>query len=338
MLAYQRTSPRTAAHNRQVNKNKPQQKPLQQAISGSLVPNTPPSQISIDTSAITFPWEQPSSPSTKASMLENRRHRLKSIMQEHAQEGDSVQLKRIAMEWNALTEARDSMTREQFNRELKLEHCEKVLNLRRTLETLVGDTTFEADQGIKLGMYELLSRIRSHCQTHTITNEVCMNLKRQCELWKTAMHDASAPPPPVPPPPPLPFAASALKLPTAKPRIVKNVQSKGVSFRTPLKQMNTDILAAISTKGRSSLKQTPYKLSPGGTPHRSRTETCDPITNALRTKFKNVHVMSPMAFGSPLVDCPMVDSPVIESTCSTPYAEPLFFAMDKSQPLPKMII
>ena len=53
----------------------------------------------------------------------------------------AVQLGRLALEWNALTEARDKHIRDQFTQEQKLLRAEKILALRTMLEDLCDEVS-----------------------------------------------------------------------------------------------------------------------------------------------------------------------------------------------------
>ena len=59
----------------------------------------------------------------------------------------TVQLGRLALEWNALTEARDKHIRGQFTREQKLLRAEKILALRTMLEDLCDEVSSDAERG-----------------------------------------------------------------------------------------------------------------------------------------------------------------------------------------------
>ena len=196
--------------------------------------------------------------------------------------------------------------------------------------------TFESksDTGIKLGVYGLLARVRAYCASNGISKTETSKLRQTADSYRAAFDSVKAPlaaappPPPPPPPPPMP--------PVAAPRLrFAPASRKGkVQFRTPLKPMNNDIMSAISGANRGMLKQTPFKLSPGGTPAKgtkfASDDPADAITKALRSKFKNVNMASPLA-GSPSVFSPAP----IESSGSTPYAEPVFF-IDHQAPRPKL--
>lgn len=58
----------------------------------------------------------------------------------------AVQLGRLALEWNALTEARDKHIRDQFTQEQKLLRAEKILALRTMLEDLCDEVSLDAER------------------------------------------------------------------------------------------------------------------------------------------------------------------------------------------------
>lgn len=138
---------------------------------------------------------------------------------------------------------------------------------------------------------------------------------------------------------------SLLTHPTAFPHlpplraIVKKPTTNKVQFRSPLQPQSQNFLAEISNKaGRSTLKQTPFKLSPGGTPARKRPdpEADNALAMALRKKFIHVNDNSP-AVASPLQFESEADTPTpVQSSESTPYTEPSFIMLDKSQRAPVM--
>lgn len=295
---------------------------------------------------ISFPWEQNASPATKVSMVETRRERLLEIMEHFADEGNDVQLERLAIEWNALTEVRDMHIREQFNREKELQHAEKVLALKTMLEEVCDQNVFQqnGEVPLKYGVFALLEKIRAYCANKTVTAAETAKLKADKEKWENAyesfkQRNAAPPPPPLPPPPPPappPPTMTAKHTGTPRPASRSTASKSKVQFRSPLKSMsvNSDIMSAITESSRNRLKATPHKLSPGGTPAKgSKYDSYDnPITLALKHKFKNI------AIGSPIAESPNAfESPRIESSGSTPYSVPVFAEKPTGLP-PKLVL
>ena len=289
------------------------------------------------------------------------------------------QLLELVQQWNQITAKRDTILHRRVEQQALLTKYRSMLALLKTLKetAAAAKASSPSEFHIRCNVKDLLIQVEGFCRKNNVTEAVCAMLERNVAKYTmpkaaaavttttAAAVAANIPPPPplptmaavsgfIPPPPPMPpsrpasFASlnkALLALPKrgAADRLKKSSGGKAVQFRSPLKSrsINTDVLSQITKGGKSMLKQTPFKCSPGGTPFKPKFRSSSgDLEAALKKKFQSVMINSPLGspmpngaspcpFGTPGNEnmmSPMVATELDSSACGTPYTEPVFMA------------